>query len=396
MRIKSTYLFAFAVFCSYFGGHATAFASGFRCFPRLASYDLDRDGYLSTDELDRLPLGDLRIVFFAHEESVSAEEFDRVFESLPINKQASVLTRWPQAQPQMLLRLAKRNPDQAVELLLRTKEPMHARDYRGSLEGERATLFLRNLPVELKNDLLARLERREPKYTQNIRHRLQDRVDLVASSSSSSLNPSGKNEPLGIRPNHNMPVVFQKEYIFTDAGQHPEVQTHSMNTCVAFSLYDPQTKLGMLAHVDHGPDGPEFDRILQRFIARGVPARRLVAGLYGTDRSWAATQQGPEVISSLKHWLSEWDIPLKYDKTFVRNPHEQNVIFDLRDGTAHHFQTVVDFDPESSRRKHNNLEQNISGKQFAIHESSLPTLACETATASLAKGDSFAEFRGRK
>ncbi|AGH96425.1 hypothetical protein [Pseudobdellovibrio exovorus] len=74
----------------------------------------------------------------------------------------------------------------------------------------------------------------------------------------------------------NEPEVFQREYIVTSSELHSAVQTYGVYTCVALVIYDPQTKQGLLAHLDSGVDLNSL-----RFLARDFDLKRMKISILG-------------------------------------------------------------------------------------------------------------------
>ncbi len=48
----------------------------------------------------------------------------------------------------------------------------------------------------------------------------------------------------------DIPEVFQREYIITNAYKHKFVQTYGVGPCIALSLFNKKTNQALLAHID--------------------------------------------------------------------------------------------------------------------------------------------------
>lgn len=58
------------------------------------------------------------------------------------------------------------------------------------------------------------------------------------------------------------PEVYQREYMVSYHYDHAFIQTFGVSTCVALILYQPESKKGLVAHIDAPTD---IQRELQRF-----------------------------------------------------------------------------------------------------------------------------------
>ncbi len=80
-----------------------------------------------------------------------------------------------------------------------------------------------------------------------------------------------------------VPDVAMDEYIVARAGEHREVRTFGVSTCVVLTLYDPSAQVGALAHISAFADIPRslavmFDGLKAAGAAGGAVRAQLFGG----------------------------------------------------------------------------------------------------------------------
>lgn len=136
------------------------------------------------------------------------------------------------------------------------------------------------------------------------------------------------------------------EYVVARAADTPEVRTYGVGPCLALALYDPQARVGLLAHISPPDDAPSsVDAMLAALTAAGADTRRLSARVVGgwkkgNDPLFADNYSSPQMLKALNAALQRRGVSLDSSgaiTTLDRNVPRERVIrslrLDLRQGT---------------------------------------------------------------
>lgn len=136
------------------------------------------------------------------------------------------------------------------------------------------------------------------------------------------------------------------EFVVARAADTPEVRTYGVGPCLALALYDPQARVGLLAHVSP-PDDAESSvgAMLASLEAAGAERRRLTARVVGgwkkgDDPLFPDDYTSPKMLKALVTALSRRGVSADTAgaiTTLDRNAPRERVLrslrLDLRGGT---------------------------------------------------------------
>lgn len=109
------------------------------------------------------------------------------------------------------------------------------------------------------------------------------------------------------------------------------LRTNSLGSCVGIVLYDPQTKIGGMAHVmlPKAPEGEDMEigryadlaipQMVQHMLLLGAKKNRICAMIFGgaemflTSKKKSVLAIGLHNIKMSKHLLSEHNIPILFE-----------------------------------------------------------------------------------
>ncbi|MBI3543367.1 MAG: hypothetical protein HY075_08865 [Deltaproteobacteria bacterium] len=183
----------------------------------------------------------------------------------------------------------------------------------------------------------------------------------------------------------SIPEVAQREYLITDAGHYPRIQTTGMSTCYALSLYDRKTKTGLLAHIDAPTRfDVSLERMLQEFSRRGIAPTALEARVIGgeTDPPSDPYKTGLKAGERIFQGLAAAGITV-VERDLGGDNSYRSITLDLNDGVAYDYvETAPHVSWEYGRRKGDRL-WDAGRKRFCDgtlyrHEDSLPSVGVPT------------------
>ena len=93
----------------------------------------------------------------------------------------------------------------------------------------------------------------------------------------------------------DIPEVFQREYIITSSQQTDYVQTYGVYTCVALTLYDRESKIGILTHLDAQTD---VEKELPKLVS-AIGNNSLEARVFGGLKNSSSDLAG-KILKQLK------------------------------------------------------------------------------------------------
>ncbi|MDE2293243.1 MAG: hypothetical protein KGL53_14265 [Elusimicrobia bacterium] len=117
------------------------------------------------------------------------------------------------------------------------------------------------------------------------------------------------------------PEVVMGEYVVARAPDTPEVRTFGVGPCLALALYDPEAKVGALAHVSPMDDiAPSVDEIMRDLLRAGADPRRMTARVVGGWRGGAGLGvhwTSPDMLRRLRESLRRWALVPDVSRTLV-------------------------------------------------------------------------------
>lgn len=124
-------------------------------------------------------------------------------------------------------------------------------------------------------------------------------------------------------------IIKMAEYKAVKGASH--LRTNSLGSCVGIVLYDPQTKIGGMAHVmlPKAPEGEGIEigryadlaipQLYQNMLVLGAQKHRIRAMLFGGAKMFFVSKEksileiGLHNINMSKHLLSEHNIPILFE-----------------------------------------------------------------------------------
>lgn len=166
----------------------------------------------------------------------------------------------------------------------------------------------------------------------------------------------------------SIPDVPMSHYFVTQAERHAYIETSGVSTCVVITFYDPQSHVGILAHVAAGDDvAVLMGRVASEFRRRGIQSDRVQGRLIGGWKGWSES-----IVNSLASGLKRLGVrkvkkDVLTDVGIAYQPFEnlmqltpihgtqdvraiRSVMLGLRDGAVYDYVENVSYVPVSDER----------------------------------------------
>lgn len=264
-----------------------------------------------------------------------------------------------------------------LEVLLFVKE----QPFDSKPDGSNARELLSTLSAQSRDQILERLARLDGPYAGSI--------SAKSGESDGKEPPHAEKVPeIEVKPRAKLndaaeyPEVSQREYLVTTADRHSRIETNGLGPCVAFTLYDPKTRTGALAHVDAPTRAADsLDRVLLEFTARGIPLERLRARVIGGHDAWPGDRHKTSARTAYDviRRLTEAGIPI-IERDLLGKDAARNIIFDLRNGRAYDLEHSLHWEgnAEKAARLWDAKHERFCDGYLYRHEASLPDVGVPT------------------
>ena len=155
------------------------------------------------------------------------------------------------------------------------------------------------------------------------------------------------------------PEVFQREYIVTESLEYSFIQTTGVYTCVALIAWEPDLKIGLLAHLDPATN---IDRELER-LKNDINWRTSEITLIG------GLSDSPRLFNEIEGKIIQLGGSIKTRFQNTRGSAGMNLRLNLEDGEVSTFRPrYISTDPQVARAK---ISRIRSGSRLFRHEDSI-------------------------
>lgn len=312
--------------------------------PTFAAYDRDGSEGLSPAELAWIPDPEIvELIETLPSRSGFGADAVSVLAGLPPHKAFRVLNYLEDGEAaRLFFRMSTSSLGPTVDVLIAARESHGEPE---ACRGRAAATWLSFQTSADREFWLGVLDAADPDFSRQIRTAVSDRGFFECSLSTDAerevsevreapVPASGEGEPswriLTTVNRSRTTVVPMRAYAMADAAERSYLLTADVSTCTVLSLYDPETRTGVLAHFDIRSDlHNSLDRLLAGLAERGIPSWRLKARIAGGN-SW---MEGSRVLQAdLRERLAVEGVRLGPSETANPGDRSRSFALDLASG----------------------------------------------------------------
>ena len=217
-----------------------------------------------------------------------------IFKDLSVSKSARLidnLSLEDNIQKFLISKLAETNFNKTVDIFMALKDSRYGVTVLGGVfEGSSANSTLNSLDKPLKKKILEEIKKRDKQYHDNILATSQQVKAWGTGDTfqgqkvwTTDIPKASRNKVRStISDSEKAVEVMQHQYLITNAKSNELIQTFGAGPCVIVTLYDKNSKTGLMTHLDATtPVDISFDRMISEFAFRGLNPQNLEARIIG-------------------------------------------------------------------------------------------------------------------